>query len=240
MNDREKDLCLKCVHLIQTHIPSKPLPQSTKKNSLQTPTNEEITISSMSSSPDVLSPDKSISATNWLKKTAIDISAQTLNNVSQNEQLLGTDMKPSFVPEIEEIRVSPIISKKGYLNCLEDRTGCWVKRWVVVKRPYLFIYDDQKDTIEKNVINLSNALIECSEDQKQMLKVVNVFSIVTNYSGFLMQTSSDKEVHEWLYAINPLLAGQIKSKTSRFNRINKDTNCDEKQTESNDTNQCYI
>ncbi|CAG2164937.1 unnamed protein product [Oppiella nova] len=232
MTDRERDLCLKCVHLIQTHIPSKPPPQSTKKNSLQTPTNEEITISSMSSSPDVLSPDKSISATNWLKKTAIDISAQTLNNVSQNEQLLGTDMKPSFVAEIEEIRVSPIISKKGFLNCLEDRTGCWVKRWVVVKRPYLFIYDDQKDTIEKNVINLSNALIECSEDQKQMLKVVNVFSIVTNYSGFLMQTSSDKEVHEWLYAINPLLAGQIKSKTSRFNRINKDTNCDEKQTET--------
>lgn len=25
-----------------------------------------------------------------------------------------------------------------------------------------------------------------------------------------MQTLSDKEVHEWLYAINPLLAGQIR------------------------------
>ncbi|CAG2102727.1 unnamed protein product [Medioppia subpectinata] len=240
MTDNERDLCLKCVNLIQTHIPSKPPPQTVKKNSLQTPTNEELTISSMSSSPDILSPDKSISASNWLKRTSNNMSTQALDDGLQNEQLLGTDVKPTFAPEIEEIRVSPIISKKGYLNCLEDRTGCWVKRWVVVKRPYLFIYDDQKDALEKNVINLSNALIECSEDQKQMLKVVNVFSIVTKYSGFLMQTNSDKEVHEWLYAINPLLAGQIKSKTSRFNRINKDNNCEEKQTENNDLNQCYI
>ena len=123
---------------------------------------------------------------------------------------------------------------------MEDRTGCWVKRWVVVKRPYLFIYHDEKDAIERNVINLSTALVECSEDQKQMLKVGNVFSVVTKYSGYLMQTFSDKEVHEWLYAINPLLAGQIKSKTSRFNKLNKDNNCDEQQIESNDSNRCYI
>lgn len=36
------------------------------------------------------------------------------------------------------------------------------------------------------------------------------FSVVTKHRGFLLQTLGDKEVHEWLYAINPLLAGQIR------------------------------
>ena len=36
------------------------------------------------------------------------------------------------------------------------------------------------------------------------------FSIATKDSGFLVQTANEKELNEWLYAINPLLAGQIR------------------------------
>ena len=36
------------------------------------------------------------------------------------------------------------------------------------------------------------------------------FSISTKDSGFLVQTANEKELNEWLYAINPLLAGQIR------------------------------
>lgn len=35
-------------------------------------------------------------------------------------------------------------------------------------------------------------------------------SVVTKHRGYLLQTLGDKEVHDWLYAINPLLAGQIR------------------------------
>ena len=35
-------------------------------------------------------------------------------------------------------------------------------------------------------------------------------SIVTKSKGYLIQTQSDRELHDWLYAINPLLAGQIR------------------------------
>lgn len=36
-----------------------------------------------------------------------------------------------YVPELEEIRITPIIARKGYLNILEHRTNGWKKRWVV-------------------------------------------------------------------------------------------------------------
>ena len=38
----------------------------------------------------------------------------------------------------------------------------------------------------------------------------NTFSVVTKYRGFLVQPLIEKHVHDWLYAFNPLLAGQIK------------------------------
>lgn len=36
-----------------------------------------------------------------------------------------------YVPEVEEIRISPVVSRKGYLNILEHKTNGWKKRWVV-------------------------------------------------------------------------------------------------------------
>ena len=36
-----------------------------------------------------------------------------------------------YVPDVEEIRVSPVVSRKGHLYFLEEKTSGWVKRWVV-------------------------------------------------------------------------------------------------------------
>ena len=36
------------------------------------------------------------------------------------------------------------------------------------------------------------------------------FSIVTKPKVYFVQTPNEKELHDWLYAINPLLAGQIR------------------------------
>lgn len=79
-----------------------------------------------------------------------------------------------------------------------------------VRRPYVFIFRDEKDPVERALINLATAQVECSEDQQAMVRVKNTFSMVTKHRGYLMQTFCEKEVHEWLYAINPLLAGQIR------------------------------
>ncbi|CAL8252339.1 unnamed protein product [Merluccius merluccius] len=120
-----------------------------------------------------------------------------------------------FVPDIQEIRVSPIVSKKGYLHFLEPNTSGWVKRYVVVRRPYVYIYNTERDTVERAILNLSSAQVEYSEDQQAMLKTPNTFAVCTEHRGILLQANSDKEMHDWLYAFNPLLAGTIRSKLSR-------------------------
>lgn len=130
---------------------------------------------------------------------------------------------------------SPIVSKKGYLHFLEPHTNGWVKRFVVVRRPYVYIYNSDKDAVERAILNLSKAQVEYSEDQQAMLKVgcwqpaplcapprardsalalpwqtPNTFAVCTEYRGILLQASSDKDMHDWLYAFNPLLAGSIR------------------------------
>ncbi|XP_054241798.1 kinesin-like protein KIF1A isoform X15 [Indicator indicator] len=120
-----------------------------------------------------------------------------------------------LVPDIQEIRVSPIVSKKGYLHFLEPHSNGWVKRFVVVRRPYVYIYNSDKDAVERAILNLSKAQVEYSEDQQAMLKTPNTFAVCTEHRGILLQASSDKDMHDWLYAFNPLLAGSIRSKLSR-------------------------
>ncbi|XP_072263890.1 kinesin-like protein KIF1A isoform X3 [Pyxicephalus adspersus] len=120
-----------------------------------------------------------------------------------------------FVPDIQEVRVSPIVSKKGYLYFLEPHTGGWVKRYVVVRRPYVYIYNSDRDQVERAILNLSQAQVEYSEDQQAMLKTPNTFAVCTQHRGILLQASNDKDMHDWLYAFNPLLAGSIRSKLSR-------------------------
>lgn len=38
----------------------------------------------------------------------------------------------------------------------------------------------------------------------------NTFAVCTEHRGILLQANSDKDMHDWLYAFNPLLAGTIR------------------------------
>ncbi|XP_072896828.1 kinesin-like protein KIF1A isoform X20 [Hemitrygon akajei] len=140
------------------------------------------------------------------------------DGIPKKSPVQGKDEKGGprmFVADIQEIRVSPIVSKKGTLHFLEPQTNGWVKRFVVVRRPYVYIYNSDKDTVERAILNLSAAQVEYSEDQQAMLKTPNTFAVCTEHRGILLQACNDKEMQDWLYAFNPLLAGSIRSKLSR-------------------------
>uniref|UniRef100_A0A3Q3LKU2 plus-end-directed kinesin ATPase n=1 Tax=Mastacembelus armatus TaxID=205130 RepID=A0A3Q3LKU2_9TELE len=116
----------------------------------------------------------------------------------------------NLVPDIEEMRPGSVVSKKGFLSFMEPRSNSWVKHFVVVRRPYVFIYNSDKDPVERGVLNLSTAQVEYSEDQQAMLKTPNTFAVCTKHRGILLQANNEKDMNDWLYAFNPLLAGTIR------------------------------
>ncbi|XP_025155589.1 kinesin-like protein unc-104 isoform X16 [Harpegnathos saltator] len=221
MTERERELATKCIKLIQGRIPSKePILLSDVSPGEDTITDISASmISSVisSSSQELSSPERarlqelqeSILASESASQTCTVVPPPLGSSSPSKENLV------LYVPEVEEIRISPVIARKGYLNVLEHKTNGWKKRWVAVRRPYVLIFREEKDPVERALINLATAQVEYSEDQLAMVKVPNTFSVVTKHRGYLLQTLGDKEVYDWLYAINPLLAGQIRSKLAR-------------------------
>lgn len=221
MTEKERELATKYIKLIQGRIPSKePILLTDVSPGEDTITDLSVSMMSSvisSSSQELSSPERarlqelqeSILASESANQTCT-VAPPPLGSSSPSKENLVL-----YVPEVEEIRISPVIARKGYLNVLEHKTNGWKKRWVAVRRPYVLIFREEKDPVERALINLATAQVEYSEDQLAMVKVPNTFSVVTKHRGYLLQTLGDKEVYDWLYAINPLLAGQIRSKLAR-------------------------
>ncbi|ULU05077.1 hypothetical protein L3Y34_017659 [Caenorhabditis briggsae] len=216
LDDKEKGIVGKVLGLIKNKIPMNKDPPTGNKaqelsdesgsNSITSPTSDKSLIRSSQSS-DLLCRQKSKSDQNLTSNDDIIDSIGGMKRSLSGSRILQLNI---LVPEVLEERVGVVVSKKGYMNFLEEKTQGWTRRWVVVRRPYILLFRDDRDLVIRGIINLANARIEHSEDLQAMVKVPNTFSVCTNQRGFLMQMMPGDEMYDWLYAINPLMAGQMK------------------------------
>ncbi|XP_027254055.1 kinesin-like protein KIF1B isoform X11 [Cricetulus griseus] len=233
--DREKELATKCLQLL-THTFNREFNQvhgsiSDCKLSDISPIGRDPSVSSFSSStltPSSTCPSLVDSRSNSMDQKTPEANSRASSPCQEFEQfqIIPTVETPylaragkheflNLVPDIEEVRAGSVVSKKGYLHFKEPLSSNWAKHFVVVRRPYVFIYNSDKDPVERGVINLSTAQVEYSEDQQAMVKTPNTFAVCTKHRGVLLQALNDKDMSDWLYAFNPLLAGTIRSKLSR-------------------------
>ncbi|PNI39778.1 KIF1B isoform 7 [Pan troglodytes] len=233
--DREKELATKCLQLL-THTFNREFSQvhgsiSDCKLSDISPIGRDPSESSFSSAtltPSSTCPSLVDSRSNSLDQKTPEANSRASSPCPEFEQFqivpavetpylarAGKNEFLNLVPDIEEIRPSSVVSKKGYLHFKEPLYSNWAKHFVVVRRPYVFIYNSDKDPVERGIINLSTAQVEYSEDQQAMVKTPNTFAVCTKHRGVLLQALNDKDMNDWLYAFNPLLAGTIRSKLSR-------------------------
>ncbi|XP_017599498.1 kinesin-like protein KIF1B isoform X12 [Corvus cornix cornix] len=233
--DREKELATKCLQLL-THTFNREFNQvynsiSDCKLSDISPIGRDPSVSSFSSAtltPSSTCPSLVDSRCNSVDQKTPEANSRASSPCHDVEQFqiipaietsylarAGKNEFLNLVPDIEEIRPGSVVSKKGYLHFKEPLSSSWAKHFVVVRRPYVFIYNSDKDPVERGVINLSTAQVEYSEDQQAMVKTPNTFGVCTKHRGVLLQAINDKDMNDWLYAFNPLLAGTIRSKLAR-------------------------
>ncbi|XP_077399264.1 kinesin-like protein KIF1B isoform X17 [Vanacampus margaritifer] len=234
--DREKELATKCLRLL-THTFNSEYNQlvnsiSDCKLSDISPMGRDMSVTSFSSAtltPSSTCPSLSDSRCGSVEqKTPENCSRASSPSCSEYDNFpmvptleasylarAGKNEFLNLVPDIEEMRPGSVVSKKGFLSFMEPRSNSWVKHFVAVRRPYVFIYNSDKDPVERGVLNLSTAQVEYSEDQQAMLKTPNTFAVCTKHRGILLQANNEKDMNDWLYALNPLLAGTIRSKLAR-------------------------
>ncbi|KFW01633.1 Kinesin-like KIF1B [Fulmarus glacialis] len=228
--DREKELATKCLQLL-THTFNREFNQvynsiSDCKLSDISPIGRDPSVSSFSSAtltPSSTCPSLVDSRCNSIDQKTPEANSRASSPCHEAEQFqlmptvetsylarAGKNEFLNLVPDIEEIRPGSVVSKKGYLHFKEPLSSSWAKHFVVVRRPYVFIYNSDKDPVERGIINLSTAQVEYSEDQQAMVKTPNTFGVCTKHRGVLLQAINDKDMNDWLYAFNPLLAGTIR------------------------------
>lgn len=54
-----------------------------------------------------------------------------------------------------------------------------MKLYVVLRRPYILLFLDDKDLVIRGVINVATARVEYSEDQQAMLNVGQIMEMLT-------------------------------------------------------------
>ncbi|KAF9150714.1 kinesin-like protein Klp8 [Linnemannia schmuckeri] len=127
--------------------------------------------------------------------------------ISQDPPSLDTDNpeiikqprpSPRLQSEVKLITKSDNISKKGYLFYPENRDDTWVKRWFVIRRPYMYIYAQSNEADELGVVNLTHVRVDHQKDLENMLNRQHVFAIYTTSNAYMMQAPTRDEMCSWL------------------------------------------
>ncbi|KAI7863812.1 hypothetical protein BDF14DRAFT_1876135 [Spinellus fusiger] len=108
-----------------------------------------------------------------------------------------------LLAEVKLITLTDTVSKKGYLlyqeNAVED---LWVKRWFVIRRPYIYLYTNQTETDEQGVINVSSVRIDYNRALEQMIQRTNVFALYTSNNAYTLQATTRTDMIDWISKID--------------------------------------
>lgn len=124
----ESNLLMKCVHLIQGRIGSSKLDHADGIT-----TNSSNALQVDASPGDEGCADMNMS---YISGNSIELCSPDRVDMPNGWEAPAPAVQPTlplrlYVPELEEIRVSPVVARKGYLNVLEHGGSGWKKRWVV-------------------------------------------------------------------------------------------------------------
>ncbi|KAF9162990.1 kinesin-like protein Klp8 [Actinomortierella ambigua] len=109
-----------------------------------------------------------------------------------------TRPSPKMQAEVKLVTKSDNVSKKGYLHYPESGDDLWIKRWFVIRRPYMYIYANNSELEELAVVNLTHVRVDYKKDLEEMLNRRFVFAIYTSNNAYLFQAPNRDEMCLWL------------------------------------------
>ena len=104
--------------------------------------------------------------------------------------------------------ITPIYSQgrgihEGYLSCGNVLTNQWVKRWLVVEKPYIYFYLSHHKSVLDSLVNLTSARAEYQpQSNKELFGCENVFIVYTQMNSHVFQADSEKDCEKWIQVID--------------------------------------
>ncbi|KAI8142449.1 hypothetical protein BJV82DRAFT_714044 [Fennellomyces sp. T-0311] len=110
-----------------------------------------------------------------------------------------------LLADVKLVTQSDNVSKRGYLTYQESAVhDKWVKRWFVIRRPYIYIYMNHSETDEQGVINVSSVRIDYNRALEQMIERTNVFALYTSNNAYTLQAGSRMDMIDWISKIDQM------------------------------------
>ncbi|KAI7850116.1 hypothetical protein BDC45DRAFT_573253 [Circinella umbellata] len=123
-------------------------------------------------------------------------------DLDARQELRGSS---KLLAEVKLVTQSDTVSKRGYLTYQESAVhDKWVKRWLVIRRPYIYIYTNHTETDEQGVINVSSVRIDYNRALEQMIERTNVFALYTSNNAYTLQAGSRTEMIDWISKIDQM------------------------------------
>jgi kinesin family protein 1 len=94
-------------------------------------------------------------------------------------------------------------NKRGHLTMpVEAFSDAWIRRWFVLKRPYLFVYENSSELDELMVIHLGAVRVEHDTNIESMLNRQNVFGLYTASNSYFLQAATETEMQQWMNSLS--------------------------------------
>lgn len=85
---------------------------------------------------------------------------------------------------------------------VEAFSDAWIRRWFVLKRPYLFVYENSSELDELMVIHLGAVRVEHDTNIESMLNRQNVFGLYTASNSYFLQAATETEMQQWMNSLS--------------------------------------
>ncbi|KAI9310444.1 hypothetical protein BX666DRAFT_1869635 [Dichotomocladium elegans] len=112
----------------------------------------------------------------------------------------GVNLK--LIPQIYQIAPSVTVAKCGYLMQPKDAGDCWVKRWFVLRRPFILVYENQSEATLLAALNLTSVRVDYKKDLEEMLQKPNSFAVYTVNNAYLFQAMDYTDMIDWISKID--------------------------------------
>ncbi|PVV02637.1 hypothetical protein BB560_002903 [Smittium megazygosporum] len=111
---------------------------------------------------------------------------------------------PYFLSKINYIQVqkSSTCCQSGYLKTPDTTLKIWPTKWVVVQRPFLFIFTNKSTRTLENMVNIVSARVDNNQHLAGATGKKWVFAIYTETSTFLFQAESESKLLMWINSID--------------------------------------
>ncbi|KAJ2732851.1 hypothetical protein IW152_003507 [Coemansia sp. BCRC 34962] len=151
----------------------------------------------------VLEAVRKISSFRCVPDIGLGLQQEPVQSTVESTELLDRSVARRVPRMVRPVHMQGHFCYRGWVDLLDTNAGPdrWARRWLVVERPYIFVFATSECLFLENVINIASARVSVDNHVSEMLGRQGVLALYTNTNAYLLSPPVD-EIQKWISAID--------------------------------------